>query len=159
MARPSMSQRPAARGNRLSHGPSRAPEQLSDVPPPPGAATSREQVRVAAGLNVLAGIWLIIAPFVLGYGGGDPYWNDIIFGAIVAVLAAGRALFLPRQTWISAINVVIGAWIFASAFWLDDTARAAWNDVILGAIVFVLGIVAWSERGGRTRTTIDDPAA
>jgi hypothetical protein len=35
----------------------------------------------ASGLNVLAGIWLIIAPFVLGYDDGDPYWNDIVFGS------------------------------------------------------------------------------
>jgi hypothetical protein len=37
----------------------------------------RGDVAAASGLNVLAGIWLIIAPFALGYGSGDPYWNDI----------------------------------------------------------------------------------
>jgi hypothetical protein len=56
------------------------------------------------------------------------------------------------------LNVLIGAWIFISAFWLDGTGRASWNDVILGAIVFILGIIAWSERGDRV-ATIDDPAA
>jgi SPW repeat len=44
-------------------------------------------VATASGLNLLAGIWLIIAPFVLGYGDGDPYWNDIVFSVIVFVLA------------------------------------------------------------------------
>jgi SPW repeat-containing protein len=154
MARSSTEQRPAARGDRrLSHTRSRHGSV-------PGAAgpTSGEQARTVAGLNVLAGIWLIIAPFVLGYGDGDPYWNDIVFGAIVAVLGASRGFVAPWARWISAINVLIGAWIFASAFWLDDTGRAAWNDVIVGAIVFVLGIVAWSERGDRT-ATIDHPAA
>jgi hypothetical protein len=41
-------------------------------------------------LNVIAGIWLIISPFVLGYGSGDAYWNPIVFGAIVAVVALAR---------------------------------------------------------------------
>ena len=95
-----------------------------------------------SGLNLLAGIWLIIAPFVLGYSGGDPYWNDIIFGAIVAVFALARMTGAYRESWLSWVNALIGAWIFASAFWLDDTGQAAGNDIILGAIVFVLGIVA-----------------
>jgi hypothetical protein len=42
-------------------------------------------------VNVAAGVWLIAAPFVLGFG-HDPHaasstWNDIIVGAIVVLLA------------------------------------------------------------------------
>ena len=37
-------------------------------PPGPGEGGGwREQVTVASGLNVFAGAWLIIAPFVLNY--------------------------------------------------------------------------------------------
>ena len=157
MARPSIGQRPAARGGRRpAHTPARQqPVPGERAPAPP---MSRDVVRTVAGLNVLAGIWLIIAPFVLGYGDGDPYWNDIVFGAIVVVLGASRGLFALRQTWLSALNVLIGAWIFISAFWLDSTGKAAWNDVILGAIVFVLGVIAWSERGGRAPASTNEPA-
>jgi SPW repeat len=109
---------------------------------PGGRGDWRSTVIVASGLNVLAGIWLIIAPFVLGYSNGDPYWNDIVFGAIVAVLALAKAAGAYRATWLSWLNVVIGAWIFASAFWLDNTSNAGTNDVILGAIVFILGLVS-----------------
>lgn len=36
---------------------------------------------------VLAGIWLIIAPFILGYSTlPQALWNDIILGIIVAVV-------------------------------------------------------------------------
>lgn len=98
----------------------------------------------ASGLNVLAGLWLIIAPFVLGYGNGDPYWNDIVSGAIVAVFAFARVAGAHRASWLSYLNMLIGAWIFASAFWLDSTGRAAWNDVILGVIVFVLALATAS---------------
>jgi hypothetical protein len=109
----------------------------------------RGDVTAASGLNVLAGIWLIIAPFVLGYGNGDPYWNDIVFGAIVVVLAGARALGAYRQAWMSWLNMLIGAWIFISAFWLDATSRASWNDIILGAIIFVLGAVSASATAER----------
>lgn len=37
---------------------------------------------------VLAGIWLIIAPFVIGYSSTvSALWNDIVVGIIVAVVA------------------------------------------------------------------------
>jgi hypothetical protein len=117
----------------------------------------RGDVAVASGLNVLAGIWLIIAPFVLGYGNGDPYWNDIVFGAVVAVLALVRISGAYRASELSWINALIGVWLFVSAFWLDNTGRAGGNDIILGIIVFLLAIASASatedaamveERGG-----------
>ena len=109
---------------------------------PGGRDDWRGTVRIASGLNVLAGIWLIIAPFVLGYRDGDPYWNDIVFGAIVAILALARVSGAYRASWLSWVNMLIGAWIFISAFWLDATSTAGVNDIILGAIVFVLGLVS-----------------
>jgi SPW repeat-containing protein len=110
------------------------------------ARDRRSAVATARGLSLIAGIWLIIAPFVLGYGGGDPTWNDIVFGAIVAILALAGISGLWRHPALSYATALIGAWIFASAFWLDSSATAAWNDVILGLIVFVLAII--SARAG-----------
>jgi hypothetical protein len=96
----------------------------------------------ASALNILAGIWLIIAPFVLGYSDGDPYWNNIVFGAIVALLAAGRIAGAPRAAALSWINALIGVWLFVSAFWLDNTNPAQTNDVIMGIVVFALAWVS-----------------
>lgn len=41
----------------------------------------------ASWLNGLAGIWMIIAPFILSYDQTVAYWNEIIVGIVVAVLA------------------------------------------------------------------------
>lgn len=41
----------------------------------------------ASWLNGLAGIWMIIAPFVLNYVKTASFWNEIIVGIVVAVLA------------------------------------------------------------------------
>lgn len=139
-------ERPAARRDPVTRDPTRPADPLSPSPP-----DWRDEVLTASGLNVLAGIWLIIAPFVLGYSNGDPYWNDIIFGAIIAVLALARVSGAYRMPELSWINALIGAWIFVSAFWLDDSARASWNDVILGIVVFVLAISSATASEAATR--------
>lgn len=118
------------------------PVEPAPVPPAGPSGDWRATVATASGINVLAGIWLIIAPFVLGYGSNNVYWNDIAFGAVVGILALIRISGAYRASWLSWINMIVGAWIFVSAFWLDNIARAAWNDVILGAIVFFLGLIS-----------------
>lgn len=117
------------------------------VPPDP-AAGWREEVVGASGLNVLAGIWLIIAPFVLNYGRGDSVWNDVICGVIVGVLALAKVGGLHRAVGLSWINAIVGVWLFVSAFWLEATATAGWNNIILGIIVFVLAL--WSATASET---------
>jgi len=116
--------------------------RLRDRPPmgDPGGGW-RDQIAVVAGLNLIAGIWLIIAPFVLGYTSGDPIWNDILFGALIALCALGRLAMPARGEAFSALNVVFGAWVFASAWWLDASNTAAANDIIVGAVVFVLALI------------------
>jgi SPW repeat len=120
-----------------------APVRDRATAPAAGSAAGwRSTVMVASGFDVLAGIWLIIAPFVLGYGGGDPYWNDIVFGAITGLIALARVAGAYRASWLSWVNALIGVWIFVSAFWLDATNAAKTNDIVLGAVVFVLAIAS-----------------
>ncbi|MGA7270059.1 MAG: SPW repeat protein, partial [Acidimicrobiia bacterium] len=39
--------------------------------------------------NLVLGVWLLLAPFVIGYWSTTAaLWNDVILGLIVAVLAA-----------------------------------------------------------------------
>jgi hypothetical protein len=123
-----------------------APDEayLEPTAPRPAAAGGI----AAAGLNVIAGIWLIISPFVLGYTGADATWNPIVFGAIVAVLALVRMAAGPEAAWVSLINMAIGVWLFLSAFWLASSSQASWNVGVLGVVVFVLG--AWAAGADRT---------
>lgn len=106
-------------------------------------AARRGQVQIASGLNVAAGIWLIIAPFGLGYG-GVALVNDVVVGFVVAVLAVIRYLEAYRAAWMSWINFALGAWLIVAPFVLgySGTARALWNDIILGVIVLALAF--WS---------------
>ena len=119
-------------------------------PPPAPRRERRSTVLVASSLNALAGVWLVVAPFVLDYGAGEPRWNDVVFGAIVTVLALARvaAYRASELSWLSAF---VGAWLFAAAFWLDAGSTAARNDIVLGLCVFVLGLVSATASDDRSR--------
>ena len=48
-------------------------------------------------INVAAGIWLILAPYPLGFSGTiNALWNSVILGAIVAIVA-GVALYQEHE--------------------------------------------------------------
>ena len=105
----------------------------------------RGQVKIASALNVLLGIWLVIAPFLLGYADvGTTLWNDVIVGAIVLILAGTRVWRPAHNRWLSWTNVVLGIWLAIAPFILSYTATTAalWNDIIVGIAVLILG--AWS---------------
>lgn len=124
--------------------------------PPTAAGDWRSTVFGASGLNVVAGLWLLVAPFVLAYGDADPVWNDVVLGAAVAILATARVAGAHGAAWLSWTIVVIGAWVFASAFWLDGTATVAINDVVVGSLMAVLG--ATSAMATHDAERVGDPA-
>jgi hypothetical protein len=85
-------------------------------------------------------VWLAIAPWVLGYTPEDAVWNPVLCGGIVVVLAIVRIAAGPLYSDLSRVNAAFGLWVFASAFWLTDSGQAFWNSVIVGLIVFALGL-------------------
>lgn len=124
-----------------------------DLPPGVGPAAprppdERNEIILMSGLNVLAGIWLVIAPWVLGYWSSDPRWNDVACGVVIGLLALTRATGAFRAVWLSWTNALIGAWLFVAAFAIDSSAAAGWNDAVVGALVFLLavGSAAATER-------------
>jgi hypothetical protein len=96
------------------------------------------------GIDILAGVWLILAPFILSFSGlATATWNNIIVGAVVVVLAI-ISLASTRSTASRWLNALAGAWLFFSPFILgySTASRALWNDLILGAIIAIVSI--WS---------------
>jgi hypothetical protein len=115
------------------------PDDLPPIGAPPRRRGDwRGEIMSLSGLNVLAGIWLIIAPWVLSYRTNDPRWNDVVFGIIIAIIAFMRAFGAYREEALSWVNALIGVWIFIAAFTIDASGAASANDIILGIIVFVL---------------------
>lgn len=94
-------------------------------------------------LNVVAGIWLIIAPFLLLYRNSTARINDIVVGAVIVVFALIRAIAPGAGTaWLSWLNTLCGLWLIVASFALGYAGVARPNEVILGIIVVIFGL--WS---------------
>src|SRR5579859_3033576 len=83
---------------------------------------------------VLFGLWVVGSPFVLGFSGNvEALWNNIAVGAaiILLALANGRGGEL-----VAGGIVVLGGWLFLSAFCLDYTNAAFLrNNVVMAFVV------------------------
>jgi hypothetical protein len=122
------------------HERTRVPPHERIVETCPGAQRGywRAEVTAASGLNALAGLWLMAAPSVLGYFGGDPRWIDILAGAAVFVLAVLRGVAVPRSAALSFVNLAIGLALVLAGLLAYESARAMWNDLCLGVLVSFL---------------------
>ncbi len=96
-------------------------------------------------LNLIAGIWLVIAPFALGYSTRTARGNDIVLGGAIILLAAWALVtFFPGPSW---VNAAIGIWLIIDPFVLNYSGKgeigaATNNDIGIGAAVMVLGLTA-----------------
>lgn len=110
----------------------------------------------ASSLNIIAGIWLIISPFVLLYSSGTARINDIVLGIVIGVFALIRALSPGNPTvGLSWLNVLWGVWLIIASFVLGYTSPVArTNEIILGIIVLILAL--WS--GISTQQRVSFPA-
>ena len=102
--------------------------------------------RTSSTINLLAGIWLVIAPFALNYAGlGASTTNDVILGIVIGILALIR-LGSPSQVWASWLMMIAGLWLIISPFVLgySSMGTVVANDVILGIIVGVFAIASTS---------------
>jgi len=116
--------------------------------------TKEQQATTASGLVLVAGLWLIISPFVLGYSSVTAAtWGSIIVGIIIATIAAVRAFRPGEVIWLSWVNVVLGVWLVLTPFiyGLSGDARVLYNHIIVGLIVVVLA--AWSALSTRAMKT------
>lgn len=121
-------------------------------------ATSQSNARTASGINVIAGIWLIIAPWALGYSNIDAaVWNDVLVGIAVVILAGIRTATPNRSTGVSWANVALGVWLIIAPFILQygayamgNAGAAFWNDILLGIAVAAL---AWASAASTQRVT------
>ncbi|OGY21835.1 MAG: hypothetical protein A2126_00375 [Candidatus Woykebacteria bacterium GWB1_45_5] len=93
-------------------------------------------------LAFLAGLWLIVSPFILGYSTTTTAMNnDVIVGAAVVTLSLITIVWKRlTASWLSWLIALVGIWEIAAPFLLDYTSTtvAAWNGAILGVIILIL---------------------
>ena len=96
-------------------------------------------------VTLVAGIWLLVSPWVVGYAGDVAAMsNAVIFGIAIIVYSIVE-LSVPRA-WEEWLMVAAGVWLIISPWVLGFSAetRAMWDMVIVGIVVALLALWARS---------------
>ena len=116
--------------------------------------TTAPQTTVASTLNLLLGVWLFIAGFLLTATAAGR-WNDVIVGVLVFIFASWR-LSRPTNVAPTWLNFLLGIWLLFAPKALNYTSVSArWNDFAVGCAVIILAIVSASARQRVPRSIAD----
>jgi hypothetical protein len=96
--------------------------------------------------NVVLGLWLIAAPFAMGYSAGHgAVAEDFLLGTGIAVLAMWRAIGADSagMRGVSWTVALAGLWVAIAPFALgySGVAGAAANEVTVGLLVSTFGTI------------------
>ncbi|WP_182905913.1 SPW repeat protein [Microbispora sp. H13382] len=126
-------------------------------------AGSTVPAQVMDGVTFLAGLYLAISPWVVGFAGfGGLAINNLIIGLTVAALALSCASAFGRTYGVSWVVPVLGVWTIIAPWVIRGqpaTTATIWDNVVTGAIIFLFGLGALAfaanyrqhESGGRRR--------
>jgi hypothetical protein len=112
------------------------------------AELRRAYVEWTSGVDALVGIWLIVAPWVLGFSDvPSAMWTDISVGTTIMLVALLRILNPDQTVPLGWVNVVLGACFITAPFVIPyasgvRTNPIYWNDILSG--VGVLWFAIWS---------------
>lgn len=98
----------------------------------------------ASIINLLAGIWLIISPFILDYASlGVSATNAVIVGIVVGIFSLIK-LANYEVNWPAWLNFLLGVWLIVSPFANGNGSieTVATNEVILGIIVIAFSLTS-----------------
>jgi hypothetical protein len=97
----------------------------------------------ASLLNLLAGLWLFVSPWIYGAYGSSSAWNSWIIGAVIFLLALIRRRH-PDETNLSWLDATLGVWVFIAPWvcgYSANTGRLI-NSLFVGFVVFCAAIIA-----------------
>ena len=105
---------------------------------------SIQDAKTASGINIAAGVWLILSPYILGFANNYMAMvNAVVMGIVIGVLALIRVISPLKTAWMSWANLILGIWLGISSFFYGFTSPAIiWNSVILGVLVIVMAAVS-----------------
>lgn len=109
---------------------------------------ARPTAQAVDGLTFLAGLYLAISPWVIGFSGATSLaLNNLIVGLALAFLAVGFASAYGHTHGLAWVAPLLGVWIILTP-WLAAgsvaTTASVLNNVIVGgvAVLLCLGQVA-----------------
>ncbi|WP_206060964.1 SPW repeat protein [Nonomuraea basaltis] len=108
-------------------------------------AAANPAVQLADGLTLLAGLFLALSPWIVGFTTIETLtMNNLVTGISVALLSLGFSSAFGRTYGIAWTAPLIGVWTIVAP-WLirgeADTTTTIYTNVIVGAIIVILGLV------------------
>jgi hypothetical protein len=112
------------------------------------AAAETPTAQVAEGLILLAGLFLAMSPWVVGFTGQPALTTSNLFtGIAVGLLALGFASAYGRTHRIAWVTPILGAWTIVAPWVVTGPTasdRAITSNVIVGAVCVLLSLAMLS---------------
>jgi hypothetical protein len=112
--------------------------------------------QITEGLAFLAGVYLAISPWVVGFTELSTItFNNLVTGIAVALLALGFASAFGRTHGLTWVVPLIGVWTIVSPWAVSgevNTTEVVVTNVITGAVIVLLGLLTVAfgmRRAGR----------
>ncbi|GGK87459.1 hypothetical protein Sme01_48830 [Sphaerisporangium melleum] len=107
-------------------------------------ASSSMGAQVIDGLSLLAGLYLAISPWVVGFNGLSRLSvSNLVTGLALAALALGFASAFGRTYGLTWIAPILGIWTIISPWVIRSaTTGSIWNNVVTGIVILLLGLGA-----------------
>ena len=107
-------------------------------------AGSSMAAQIIDGLTLLAGLYLAISPWVVGFNGLSRLAvSNMVTGLALAALALGFASAFGRTYGLTWIVPILGVWTILSPWIIrSHTTGSIWNNVITGIVILLLGLGA-----------------
>ncbi|MFD7433929.1 SPW repeat protein [Streptomyces sp. NPDC059861] len=102
-------------------------------------------VALVDGPVFLLGLYCAVSPWVVHYATGQPAlaMHNLIIGIAIGLLALGFTRAPERMYGLSWAMCALGVWMIISP-WIvgsNPDAGVVWNNVIIGALALILGLV------------------
>lgn len=105
---------------------------------------NKDHAITADWIIVIAGIWLIYAPFILHITNTTERVTDIWVGLIVAAVSLVKIFntIAIKTSWVSLITFLVILWLIISPFTLGYiNIVTVWNNVLVGVVIFISSIL------------------
>lgn len=110
------------------------------------------------GTTFLAGLYLAISPWVVGFDNLRPMlFNNLIVGVAAALLGMGVSAAFDRTHRLAWTLPIVGIWAIVSPWVVRSgdlsTTDNEWNNVVTGAVLVLVGAVSAMMALGHTKRT------
>jgi hypothetical protein len=119
-------------------------------------ATVRPAAQAAESLSLLAGVYLAISPWIVGFHAIAPSLtaNNLITGLVLVALSLGFVPAFERTHSMGMAAALIGLWTIIAPWVIQSSPTDAGiiaSNVAVGAVVFLLALATLRQGAGRDR--------